>query len=157
MTVVPRIHLGAGLLATLTIALFLASTVLVEAFAGPVAVARVKSLIVMPGLLVLVPLIALTGGTGFALARRWPGHRVVARKKKRMPVIAGNGVLILIPAAILLDRWAAAGAFDARFYLVQAIELLAGGANLALMGLNIRDGLQLAGRPGPRRSPQAPR
>jgi hypothetical protein len=55
-----------------------------------------------------------------------------------MPVIAGNGLLILVPAALVLDRWAAAGVFDARFYVVQAVELLAGGTNLTLMGLSHR-------------------
>ena len=63
-----------------------------------------------------------------------------------MPVIAANGLLILVPAAVVLDQWAAAGAFDARFYVVQAVELLAGGTNLTLMGLNMRDGLRLSGR-----------
>jgi hypothetical protein len=72
-----------------------------------------------------------------------------------MPVIAGNGLLILVPAALVLDRWAAAGAFDARFYVVQAVELLAGGTNLTLMGLDMRDGLRLSGRFRPR-SPEPP-
>jgi hypothetical protein len=139
------IHVVAGLLATLTIALFLVSTALVEAFGSHEAIARLKSLIVMPGLVILVPAIAATGGTGFALARGWRGL-LVGRKKRRMPLIAANGLLLLTPAAILLDRWASAGAFDARFYAVQAIELLAGATNLALMGLNIRDGLMLSGR-----------
>lgn len=104
-----------------------------------------KSLIVMPSLLVLVPAIAATGGTGFVLSRGWQGP-LVARKKRRMPIIAGNGLLVLVPAALILDRWAAAGAFDTSFYLVQVVELLAGGTNLTLMGLNIRDGLRLSGR-----------
>jgi hypothetical protein len=139
------IHVVAALLATLTIVLFFVSTALVEAFGTHEAVARLKSLIVMPGLFILVPAIAATGGTGFALARGWQG-RLVGRKKRRMPFIAANGLLLLTPAAILLDRWASAGAFDARFYAIQAIELLAGATNLALMGLNIRDGLMLSGR-----------
>jgi hypothetical protein len=41
---------------------------------------------------------------------------------------------------------AAAGAFDTSFYLLQAIELLAGAVNLSLMALNIRDGLRMSGR-----------
>jgi hypothetical protein len=153
----PRLHLAAALLATLTIALFFSSTVVVEVAGGHPAVARVKSLIVVPGLFVLVPAIAVTGGTGFALSRRWQGA-LVARKKRRMPVIAGNGLLILVPAAIVLDRWAAAGAFDARFNLVQAVELIAGGTNLTLMALNIRDGLRLSGRfrPSPPVQPARP-
>jgi hypothetical protein len=63
-----------------------------------------------------------------------------------MPFIAANGLLVLVPCAIVLNRWAAAGSFDTAFYAVQAIELLAGALNLALMGLNARDGLRLAGR-----------
>jgi hypothetical protein len=151
-----RVHFAAALLATLTIALFFVSTVVLEATGGHAAVARVKSLIVVPGLFILVPAIAVTGGTGFVLSRGWRGV-LVDRKKRRMPVIAGNGLLILVPAAIVLDRWAAAGTFDPSFYLVQAAELLAGGANLILMGLNIRDVLRLSGRlgPSPPERPQA--
>ena len=67
---------------------------------------------------------------------------------KRMPFIAANGLLILVPAAIFLDQWASAGAFDTKFYLVQAVELLAGAVNLTLMGLNMRDGLRLSGHVG---------
>jgi hypothetical protein len=51
-----------------------------------------------------------------------------------------------VPCAVLLDRWAAAGAFGPVFHAVQALELAAGGVNLALMGLNVRDGLRMAGR-----------
>lgn len=51
-----------------------------------------------------------------------------------------------MPCAIVLNRWAAAGSFDTAFYTVQAIELVAGAANLALMGLNAGDGLRMAGR-----------
>jgi hypothetical protein len=143
-----RVHLIAGLLATLTIATFFVSTVLVEVFGSPDLVAEVKSLIVSPGLWILVPAIAATGGTGFALSKSRQAPLVTA-KKKRMPFIAGNGLLILIPCAILLDLWASRGIFDARFYLVQALELGAGGTNLVLMGLNMRDGLRLTGRLGP--------
>jgi hypothetical protein len=149
----PRVHFAAALLATLTIACFFSSTVVVEALGGYPAVAWVKSLIVVPGLFILVPAIAVTGGTGFVLSRGWQGS-LVARKKRRMPLIAANGLLILVPAAIVLDRWAAADAYDARFYVVQAVELFAGGTNLTLMALNMRDGLRLSGRLRP--SPPAP-
>lgn len=72
--------------------------------------------------------------------------RLVEAKKKRMPFIAANGLLVLVPCAILLNRWAAAGSFDVSFYIVQAVELVFGAINLALMGLNVRDGLRMAGR-----------
>lgn len=72
--------------------------------------------------------------------------RLVALKNKRMPFIAANGLLVLMPCAIVLNQWASAGIFDTRFYFVQLIELIAGATNLALMGLNMRDGLRLSGR-----------
>lgn len=140
-----KVHLIAGFVATLTIAIFFLSTVLVELFASHEAVATVKQLIVLPGLFILVPAIAATGGTGAYISKFRKG-RLVDTKKKRMPFIAANGLLVLIPCAIMLNRWAAAGAFDATFYAVQALELFAGAANLALMSLNIRDGLKMSGR-----------
>ena len=35
---------------------------------------------------------------------------------------------------------------DATFYAVQVVELVAGALNLALLGMNLRDGLRLTGR-----------
>lgn len=142
----PRaVHLIAGLIATLTIASFFLSTVFVELFCSYEAVATLKSLIVLPGLLILVPAIAITGGSGFHLSKSRQGS-LVDVKKKRMPFIAANGIIVLIPCAIFLSHLADAGTFNATFYAVQALELLAGATNLALMGLSIRDGLKLSGR-----------
>lgn len=152
-----RIHLVAGMLATATIALFFTSTILFEALGSPEAVSHLKSLIVMPGLWILVPAVVVTGGSGFFLSRSRSG-RLVDAKKKRMPFIAANGIFVLVPCAIVLSRWAAAGTFDTGFYVVQAIELLAGATNLTLMGLNIRDGLRMSGRlrVGPSSTTRAP-
>ena len=139
------IHLIAGLLATLTIATFFLSTLGVELFGTHETVAIVKSLIVMPGLFILVPAIAATGGSGVFLSKSRQG-RLVDAKKKRMPFIAANGLLIMIPCAIFLNRWAAAGAFDTTIYAVQTLELLVGAVNLTLMSMNIRDGMKMSGR-----------
>ena len=140
-----RAHLMAGVLASVCIATFFLSTILVEALAPHEAVSRLKSLIVVPGLWILVLAIAIAGSSGFFLAKSRSG-RLVDAKKKRMPFIAANGIIVLIPCAIVLDRWAAAASFDTMFYVVQAVELLAGATNLTLMGLNIRDGLRMSGR-----------
>lgn len=140
-----RAHLIAGIVAPLCIATFFLSTVLTELFGSLAAVAQLKALIVTPGLWILIPAIAAAGGSGLFLARTRKG-RLVDTKKKRMPFIAANGLLVLVPCAIVLNRWAAAGAFDTSFYVVQAIELIAGATNLTLMGLNVRDGLRMAGR-----------
>jgi hypothetical protein len=140
-----RAHLVVGMLATLCIATFFLSTIITELFASHAAVAQLKSLIVFPGLWIMVPLMAAAGGSGMFLARSRKG-RLVDAKKKRMPFIAANGLLVLVPCAIVLNRWAAAGSFDTTFYVVQTIELIAGATNLTLMGLNARDGMRMAGR-----------
>jgi hypothetical protein len=144
-TMPKRAHLIAGILASLCMATFLVSTLLVELFGAQTAVAQLKSLIVTPGLWILIPTIAAAGGSGMLLSRSRRG-RLVDAKKKRMPFIAANGLLVLVPCAIFLNRWAAGGAFDTPFYGVQAIELIAGAINLTLMSLNARDGLRMAGR-----------
>ena len=140
-----NIHFTAGIIATLTIATFFTSTIIVELFGTHEAIATVKNLIVIPGLFILVPAIAATGGTGFALSKSRKG-RLVQVKQKRMPFIGANGVLVLIPCAIFLERWASVGAFDTTFYVVQGIELIAGAINLTLMSMNILDGLKMSGR-----------
>ena len=136
------VHRTAARIATACIASFWIATVGVELAGSADAVARVKHAIVMPGLLLLIPAIAATGASGFALARA-RGGALVAAKKRRMPWIAANGLLVLVPCALLLDRWAAASLLDARFVAVQAVELVAGAVNLALMALNLRDGRRL--------------
>ena len=139
-----KIHLTAAVIATLCIATFFTSSILVELLGTHESVAMVKRLIVMPGLFILIPAIAMTGGTGFALSNNRKG-RLVENKKKRMPFIAANGILILLPAAIFLNQWAASGLFDTRFYIVQSLELMVGAINLSLMAMNIRDGLRMSG------------
>jgi hypothetical protein len=84
---------------------------------------------------VLIPALVVAGGSGFTLAKGRPRPGLVGAKVKRMPLIAANGVLILIPSALVLASKAGAAEFDASFYAVQALELGAGLANIALLGL----------------------
>ena len=107
------VHPIAGTLATLLVASFWLSTVLVEAFGTHAQIIAVK-LTIPWGFLLLVPALAATGSTGLIRSR---GHRggLVGRKLKRMPIIAANGVLVLIPSALFLAWKANAGAFDAAF------------------------------------------
>ncbi|WP_338109640.1 hypothetical protein [Prosthecomicrobium hirschii] len=97
------------------------------------------------GFLLLVPTLALTAGTGFKRAGNRRGS-LVSAKIRRMPWIAANGLVILVPSALFLAWKAQAGAFDATFYAIQALELIAGAGNLILLGLNMRDGLTMSGR-----------
>lgn len=85
-------HRIAGILAPLCIATFFLSTLLVELLGSHAAVAQLKSLIVTPGLWILIPAVAAAGGSGMFLSKSRKG-RLVDAKKKRMPFIAANGLL----------------------------------------------------------------
>jgi len=114
-----------------------------ELFASQAIVTMVK--IAIPwGFLWLIPALMAAGGSGFALAKRRRAGLAQA-KIKRMPWIAANGILVLVPSALFLAAKARAGAFDTSFDAVQALELVAGAANITLLGLNMRDGLKMTG------------
>lgn len=140
----PVIHAGAGAVAMLCILSFWLATAISEVFLGTEAIVAVK-LAILQGMWVLIPAMAITGGSGFALSRGRSG-RMVEAKKKRMPFIVLNGLLILLPSAFFLAHKAGSGEFDAVFYSVQVLELAVGFVQLTLIGLNFRDGLRLAGR-----------
>ena len=147
---IKKIHPVAGFIAFFTILSFWLSTIVSE-IQGVVATIAAVKLAIVQGLLLLVPSIALAGATGFKLGGKSP-HPDIVRKRKRMPIIAINGIVVLIPCAIFLQQSAAAGQFDQSFIVVQAIELVAGAINLALLGLNIRDGFRLTRRFAPARA-----
>lgn len=138
------IHPVAGAFAILTIAIFWLSTALSELFASQATVTVVKTAIPW-GFILLVPALAAAGGSGITLAKGNRG-RIIGAKLKRMPIIAANGLIILIPAALFLASKARAAEFDTIFYAVQVLELLAGLVNIILLSLNMRDGLTMTGR-----------
>ncbi|SMP19983.1 hypothetical protein [Shimia sagamensis] len=135
------VHKAAAALATVTIATFWISTLISEVFLDHAAITAVKTTIPY-GFFILIPAMAVAGATGFKLAKARKGG-VLGKKSKRTPIVAANGILILIPAALFLATKAQAGSFDTPFYVVQILELIAGALNLTLLGLNIRDGRKL--------------
>ncbi|MAW99998.1 MAG: hypothetical protein CMN72_10215 [Sphingomonas sp.] len=135
------IHPIAGAIALLTISFFWLSTVSSELFGSDALVVTVKTMIPW-GFLILIPSLMAAGGSGFLLGKGWR-NPLVSVKRKRMPIIAGNGILILIPSALYLSFKAQAESFDAGFYIVQTMELIAGAVNITLLSLNMRDGLRL--------------
>lgn len=141
-----RIHAIAGGVGFLMILLFWTSTAISELFANQETIAAVKALI-LKGMFILIPAMVIAGGSGTMMGKN-RSDALAGAKKKRMPIIAANGLLILLPAAWFLAGKAAAGEFDIIFYTVQAVELIGGAANLTMMGLNIRDGLTMTGRIG---------
>ena len=145
MSGLKKVHLISSLGATSLIALFFCATLTVELLGSHLEVARVKQLIVTPGLWVLVPLVVSAGVTGNLMTHGRRG-RLLHTKKTRTAIIAATGLLVLVPAALTLDWLASRESFGALFYGVQGLELLAGASNLTLMSFNIYDGLRLSGR-----------
>lgn len=137
------IHPIAGTIALLTIATFWVSTASSELFASQATITSVKTAIPW-GFLLLIPALAAAGHSGIVLAK---GSRapLINAKIKRMPLIAANGILVLIPCALYLASKARAAEFDTSFYAVQALELVAGATNITLLALNMRDGLKMKG------------
>ena len=138
------VHPLAGGVAILMIATFWLSTAISELSGSEPFVVFVKTLIPW-GFIILIPALAAVGGTGFTLSGGRSGG-LLGKKRKRMPIIAANGVLILIPSALFLAAKAKAGDFDATFYAVQMVELAAGAVNLWLLTKNALDGRKLTAR-----------
>lgn len=128
-----------GTFGTLTIASFLGSTLVAELFLPNSAVISVKYGIAHYGIYCLVAFMALTGISGNGLAKGYKGG-LVGTKRKRMVVIALNGVLIMIPSALFLSHKASSGALDIYFYSVQVLETVVGSLQLFLMYKNFSEG-----------------
>lgn len=139
-----KLHAIVGTIALTCIGAFWLSTLVSELFLGETSVVAVKNG-VLAAMWLLIPAMAATGASGFALGRG-RGGRIVEVKKRRMKVIAANGILVLLPCAFSLASMANAGRFDMLFYAIQGLELAAGAVNFVLLCLNMRDGLRLSGR-----------
>ncbi|MFF3920404.1 hypothetical protein ACFYZB_44765 [Streptomyces sp. NPDC001852] len=134
-----RVHAVAGVLALTLISLFFTASAVVEIFGDDAAVRDVKTAIVF-ALFVLVPCMAVTGGTGRLLSAQRRRAPLIRRKQRRMAAAAAIGLLVLVPCAVTLRVFAADGRFDTVFALVQAVEFLGGAVNITLLSLNVRDG-----------------
>lgn len=139
-----KIHPIAGIIGFLTILCFWSATIFSETLGTHAMVASVKGLILI-GMFVLIPAMIIVGASGMSMGRRRKDTPARA-KIKRMPVIALNGLLILLPSAIYLQTKAVNGEFDTNFFAVQALELVSGAVNLTLMALSIRDGREMGHR-----------
>lgn len=127
------------------IACFWLSSVLSEVLGTHDTVLMVKQSILYTFCL-FIPCMILTGISGNKLAGKGK-HPLIMAKRRRMPIIALNGVFILIPCAVFLFVKAREGEFDKWFYTVQIIELIAGAFNFSLMVRNARDARQLFRKP----------
>lgn len=139
-----KIHAAFSSISLLLIISFFTSTVIVELQGNPVAIQLIKQLIVY-GIAFLVPAMAITGFSGSKLAGKSKAQLIV-QKRKRMQKIMILGITILIPSALMLNYLAQNNSIGGLFYSLQMIELIAGGTNIYLMALNMREGFFLSGR-----------
>lgn len=108
-----KIHAAAGAGACLFIASFWSSTVLSELFGSHETIVVVKQAIVY-ALFGLMACMAVAGATGMKMGGK-SKHTAIAAKRRRMPFIAANGMLILLPCAFFLNNRASDGQFDSVF------------------------------------------
>jgi hypothetical protein len=138
-----QIHRVAGPLALVIVALFLASTIAAELSGHPDAIRLVKRAILL-ALPLLVVCLAAGAATGRLLGHKFRPTPALAKKARRMPFIAANGLLVLLPSAIALDSLAQRGDFGSLFVALQGLELAAGATQLLLLALMARDGAAMA-------------
>ena len=115
------VHRLAGTLALLLISSFWLATILTELSGREEAIFLAKRSILY-AMALLIPSLMITAGSGIALAGKRAG-RLVNAKKKRMPFIALNGLLILVPSAVFLWWKAGQGEFDLSFVAVSYTHL----------------------------------
>ncbi|MBF0096135.1 MAG: hypothetical protein HQM04_07240 [Magnetococcales bacterium] len=133
-----QLHRFSAYLAFLCVTVFWLSSITAELFLSTQAVVQVKHFIVS-GLFLFIPAMAITAFTGMRMDRGGYLPRLEA-KKARMPILAGNGLLVLLPCAIYLANKAMHGDLDRTFYSVQTLELLAGAIQWILLRRNLQDG-----------------
>ena len=127
---IKKLHPVAGIIAFLTILGFWLSTIAVELRGDHAEIAAVK-LGILWGLLLLVPAIALAGASGFRLGGQSRNPTIVI-KRKRMPLIAFNGIAILVPCAVLSAAACQRRAVRSDFYGGASARTGGGAVNLAL-------------------------
>ncbi len=136
-----NIHRFAGTVALLIIVSFWSSTVIAELLLDFQSVTSVKQAIVY-GLFLLVPAMAVTGSSGFAMGKS-VSSSIILKKKRRMAIIGFNGLIFMIPMALYLNFKAERNEFDTIFFVVQALELIIGVVQISLLSRNFRDGLKI--------------
>ena len=141
-----KIHPIAGVAGFLGILAFVMSTVFSELFGSYETIATVKQIIFW-GMFVLLLALAGAGASGMSLLGKRT-EPMALTKQQRGPIAFMTSLFVLVPCAFFLSRWASANSFDGWFYGVQALELVASGLVIVMIGLNIRDGLSLRGKFG---------
>ena len=118
-TLLTRLHAFSGTIGLLIILTFLGSTIYAELGGDEATIQAVKRAIAW-ALLALVPALAMAGISGAVLSGQSQAL-ILQKKKRRMAIIAANGILVLVPCALVLHWLARSGNFGVAFYAVQVV------------------------------------
>ena len=137
------IHIIATIVAMITISTFFIVSLRAEIIADEALIKATKTAILygLPILLIVMPTLAISGKKLAGKSK----SLLVLKKLKRMNWIMVNGIL-LISLAIYLYYRATYIAIDPIFLFAQITEFIFGIANLTLISLNVKSGLQLSGK-----------
>lgn len=135
-----RLHLVFAIWTMIWIVGLIGLTLGVELTGDAATIADAKR-VALYAIVLLAPVMIALEQSGKRLAAN--SHEpFVRRKQRRLFALKVNGVCILIPSAIVLDRLSHAGQINTLFYAVKALLVLAASMNLILLALNFRDGLR---------------
>lgn len=137
------VHLVATIVATMTIAVFFTSSLIAEISGDHDFIRSVKAFILyaLPVMILAMPALKITGDK---LAGKSKNPTILA-KAKRMKFVVVNGIG-LVTLAIFLYYRSHYQSIDNVFLTAQIAEFALGLANLTLIVLNARNGMQLSGR-----------
>ena len=144
LKIIKTVHPIAGTVALLTIITFWTATIFSKMSGDVDLIIQVKTMILY-GMILLIPSMAVLGFSGFKLGGRSTFPLIVSKRRK-MPLVAMNGLLVLVPSAILLKQMVMEGNFGIYYTIIQSIELIAGAVNITLLFIAFRQGLKITKR-----------
>lgn len=135
-------HKVAGVVMLITLVTFFVSTITIELLGDHEQIKWLKLLIMIFAIVLIVPLTIIIGKTGKKVSI---GHnpKLLKKKSKLFKTIQRIGPFVLAPTGISLYFMARSDIFNAVFYTIQLIELIAQLTSIVLIIIAINTGIQL--------------
>lgn len=142
-TSIIKVHIVATVVAMITIFSFFTASLYAELVNDEALIVATKTVIFycLPLMIFAMPTLAFTGNLLAGSSR----SALIKTKRRRMKIIAINGLMLVTLAVFLFIR-ARSGQLDSLFLSAQCLELLLGVVNFVLLSLNARVGWVLSGR-----------
>ena len=139
---VVKAHIIGSIIAAITITMFFTFSLIAEIKGDETFIKQVKEgiLFSLPLLLVAMPMLNITGNKLAGESQ----NPIVLAKRRRMKFVLANGITLISLACFLYYR-SHYQAIDGIFLTAQIAEFTLGLTNLTLIGINIKNGIQLSG------------